>query len=58
VSLAALDLRGDLKCGSGGLRLDPGILCFHLNSRVLTFYLNVTFLCKLRRIRVLGAQWK
>jgi len=34
----------------GGLGLDPGILgflCFHLNSRVLTFLLNVTFLCKI-----------
>jgi len=27
---------------------------FHLNSRVLTFHLNVTFLCKFRRIRDLG----
>jgi len=27
----------------------------HLNSRVLTLYINVTFLCKLRRINVYAA---
>jgi len=38
--------------------VDPGILGFpcSLNSRVLTFCSNTTFLCKLRGIRVLGAQ--
>jgi len=46
VRLAALDLREISVDGSGGYRLDPGIpgfRGFHLNSRVLTFLLNVTF---------------
>jgi len=41
----------DLKVDLGGFwagSWDSGILCFHLNSRFLTLYLNVTFLCKLR----------
>jgi len=53
VRLAALILREisevDLKEFWTG-SWDSGISVFHLNSRVLTFLLNVTFLCRLRRI--------
>jgi len=42
----------------GGLGLESVIsenLGFHINSRFLTFHLNVTFLRKFRRIRDLGS---
>jgi len=45
---------GDLLVDLGDLGLDlgiPGIPCFHLNSWVLTFCLNATFLCKFRLIQ-------
>jgi len=57
VRLAALDLREISGVDLEGPGMDPeilGFLCFHLNSRVLTFLLNVIFLCKFHRIRVLG----
>jgi len=57
VRLAALDLK-EISWVDLGSGLHPGILgfpCFHLEINVfLTFHLNVTSLCKLRRIRVLG----
>jgi len=39
--------------GSRAGSWDSGIPCFRLNSRVLTFLSNVTFLRKFHRIRVL-----
>jgi len=55
VRLAALILEVDLRVYpgiSGSGTVISGILRFHLNSRVSHFLLNVTFLCKLRRIHV------
>jgi len=55
VRLAALNLMEISGVDLEGYELDPrisGIPWFHLNSRVLTFLLNVTFSGKLRRIRV------
>jgi len=52
VRLAALVLR-EISGGSGWSRLridDSENLGFHLNSLVLTFHLNVTFLCISGRI--------
>jgi len=56
VSLAALDLVRISEVDLEGSGLDPGISgipCFRLNSCVSHFLLKCTFLCKLRRIRVL-----
>jgi len=56
VRLAALNLEMISRVDLEGSGQDPGFLGFrvHLNSRVSHFLLNVTFLCKFRRIRVLG----
>jgi len=57
VRLAALDLRRISGLDLEVLVVDLGILRFCVSSKFtcfLTFCINVAFLCKFRRIRVLG----